>query len=242
MVLTENIKEGHKFPTSRYNDLIMNEEENSQNQTEGNNTTNLASSTNDENTESERVLMNENENNISISNDANDTNEETKLLQNNNSWDYIKTEEINSIPDNVNFDNCEKLWNDVKRASQKLAIDVRTKAEELDEKYKIQEKARPYVRNVQTFAESTRNVIQEQNIPTKAKHASEEATRRVRKLDDEYGVVDKVSGAAVGIGAIQMASGHFKSGAVTLIGAALVAAFGEKLKKDREDEKELHLY
>ena len=242
MVLTENITKDQKFHTSRYNDLIMSEEENNQNESEGDNT-NLASSTGDENKESERVLMNERENdNISTSTDNSNTNEEAKLIQNNNSWDYIKPEEINSIPDNVNFDNCEKLWNDVKRASQKLAVDVRTKAEEIDEKYKIQEKARPYVQNVQTFAESTRNVIQEQNIPTKAKNASEEATRRVRKLDDEYGVVDKVAGAAVGIGAIQMASGHFKSGAMTLVGAALVAAFGEKLKKDREDEKELHLY
>merc|ERR1712157_309788 len=101
------------------------------------------------------------------------------------------------------------------------------------------EKARPYVQNFQTYAQSTRNFVEEQNIPSKAKNASAEATKQVRELDDKYGVVDAVTGAAVAIGGIQLATGHAKSGVLTLAGAALVAAFGEKLKKDREDEKEL---
>merc|ERR1712151_548369 len=111
-------------------------------------------------------------------------------IQHKSSWDYIKEEEVNSIP-NVTMNDCDKFWEDVRRSSQKIAIGVRAKAEE---------------------------------------------------IDDKYGVVDKVTGAAVAIGGIQLATGHAKSGVLTLAGAALMAAFGEKLKKDREDEKELHLY
>merc|ERR1712151_407413 len=170
------------------------------------------------------------------------TNDENETIEASaTSIDSKDQEEANSIP-NVTMNDFDKFWEDVRRSSQKIAIGVRAKAEEIDEKYKIQEKARPYLQNVQTYAQSTRNFVEEQNIPSKAKHASEEATKQARELDDKYGVVDKVTGAAVAIGGIQLATGHAKSGVLTLAGAALMAAFGEKLKKDREDEKELHLY
>lgn len=232
MVLSENISKNQSFPTSHYNDhAIMNEDEMNQNQNEVEGVSNDIPSTNDENETIETCAT---------SIDPNHQ-EESTIIQNKSSWDYIKEEEVNAIPD-VSINNSDKFWDDVRRASLKIAIDARAKAEEIDEKYKIQEKARPYVQNFQTYAQSTRNFVEEQNIPSKAKNASAEATKQVRELDDKYGVVDKVTGAAVAIGGIQLATGHAKSGVLTLAGAALVAAFGEKLKKDREDEKELHLY
>merc|ERR1711862_69830 len=144
--------------------------------------------------------------------------------------------------DTVQEEEIDSFWDDIFRTSQKLLLDARTKAEEIDEKYKIQDKARPYVQQVRTFSQSTMDLMKEQDIPTKAKSVSEEATKHARQLDDKYNIIDKATGAAVGIGAIQMATGHFKSGACSLAGAAIFAALGEKLKKDRENENELHLY
>lgn len=144
--------------------------------------------------------------------------------------------------DTVQEGEIDSFWDDIFRTSQKLIMDARTKAEEIDEKYKIQEKARPYVQQVRTFSQSTLDLMKEQDIPTKAKNVSEEATKHVRQLDDKHNIVDKATGVAVGIGAIQIATGHFKSGACSLAGAAIFAALGEKLKKDRENENELHLY
>jgi len=237
MVLTENISSSKSFPTSKYSELIlMNEEEKDQNQNEGEGQSNndlLLSSTDDEH--EVREIFN-NSNHI----DTNDQEESNPL--DNNSWDIIQEEELNAAEFPTNVRSCDTFWDDVRRSSQKLVTEVCTKAEEIDDFYKIQEKTRPYVQQVQTFAQSTRNLVEKQDIPTKAKHASEKATKQVRHFDDKYGVVDKVTGAAVGIGAIQLASGNVKSGLGTLAGAALFAAFGEKLKRDREDENELHLY
>merc|ERR1711862_731122 len=102
--------------------------------------------------------------------------------------------------DTVQEEEIDSFWDDIFRTSQKLLLDARTKAEEIDEKYKIQDKARPYVQQVRTFSQSTMDLMKEQDIPTKAKNASEEATKHARQLDDKYNIIDKATGAAVGIG------------------------------------------
>merc|ERR1712183_1152550 len=125
MVLTENLSKSTSFPTSQYNEhIIMSEVETNQNANEGEGNSN----TNDEIETSATSI------------DSKDQ-EESTLIQHKSSWDYIKEEEVNSIP-NVTMNDCDKFWEDVRRSSQKIAIGVRAKAEEIDVKYKIQEKAR----------------------------------------------------------------------------------------------------